>query len=80
MASIGGRAFSIDSVVRGYHIYKEIWDADIGSELACYQESSNSEDRYAVALMDDEHVVGHVPRTVSFICHLFPIHSGVILC
>ena len=80
MASIGGRAFSIDSVVRGYHIYKEIWDADIGSELPCYQESSNSEDRYAVALMDDEHVVGHVPRTISFICHLFLIHSGVILC
>ena len=48
-----GKVFSIDEVVRGYHICKDIWDADIGSELPCYPESSNREDRYAVAVMND---------------------------
>jgi len=27
-----GIAFSIDEVIRGYHIYKDNWDAEIGSE------------------------------------------------
>ena len=80
MASISVIAFSIDDVVRGYHIYKDIWSADIGSELPYCLESSNHEDRYAVAVMDDTHMVGHVPRKISFICHLFLSHSGVILC
>ena len=61
-------------------MYKDIWNADIGSELPCYPESTNSEDRYAVAIMDDTHVVGHVPRKISFICHLFLCHAGVIVC
>ena len=80
MVSIGGIAFSIDEVVRSYHIYKDMWSADIGFELPCYSESSNCEDCYAVAVMDDTHVVGHVPRKISFICCLFLSHSGVILC
>ena len=33
--------------IRGYHIYKEIWDAAIGEHLACERENSNNHDRYA---------------------------------
>jgi len=80
MASISAIAFSFDSGVRGYHIYKDILSADIGSELPCCPESSNREDRYAVAVKDDTHVVGHEPRKTFFICHRFQSHSGVILC
>ena len=40
-------AFAIDSVVRGYHIYQDIWSAEICSELPCHPESGNCEDRYA---------------------------------
>jgi len=80
MALARGRAFSINDVVRGYHVYKDIWNADIGSELPCYPESTNSKDRYAVAIMDDTHGVGHMPRKISFICHLFLCHAGVIVC
>ena len=40
-------AFVIDSVVRGYHIYQDIWCAEINSELLCHPESGNREDRYA---------------------------------
>ena len=37
-------AFAINGVVRGYHIYKEIWSAEIDSELPCCPESGNHED------------------------------------
>ena len=55
-------AFEIDSVVRGYHVYKDVWDAHIGVVLPCLPEMSNREDRYAIAVMDGDIVVGHVPR------------------
>ena len=35
--------------VRGYHVYKNIWDASIGEELACQREPSNGVDCYEVA-------------------------------
>ena len=57
-------AFEIDSVVRGYHIYKDVWNAHIGTELFCLPESSNREDCYAVVMMDGDVVVGHVPRKI----------------
>ena len=40
-------AFAIDSIVQGYHIYQDIWSAEINSELPCQPESGNREDRYA---------------------------------
>ena len=73
-------AFEIDSVVRGYHVYKDVWHANIGTELPCRPESNNREDRYAVAVMDGDFVVGHVPRKISFICNLFLRHSGLMVC
>ena len=33
-------AFEIDNVVRGYHVYKDVWNAHIGTELPCLLESS----------------------------------------
>ena len=46
--------------IRGYHIYKEIWDAAIGEHLACERENSNNHDRYAVAVTKDRTIVGHL--------------------
>ena len=64
-------AFAITSVMRGYHAYKDIWEAAIDSELPCLPEPDNREDRYAVAIMKSADVVGHVPRRVSYICNIF---------
>ena len=30
--------------VHGYHVYSDVWEATIGEELNCRQESSNSID------------------------------------
>ena len=55
----------VESAVRGYHIYKDIWSAAVGSTLSCRQERFNPHDSYAVAVIKDDVVVGHVPRNIS---------------
>ena len=74
--------FAITSAVRGYHTYKDIWDAEIDSELPCLPEPDNREDRYTVAVMNGTNVVGHVHmlRRISYICNIFIRHSGSIIC
>ena len=34
--------------IRGYHVYREIWEAAVGEELMCAREPHNSHDRYVV--------------------------------
>ena len=36
--------------VRGYHVYKEIWEVATGEVLICKRELHNVRDRYAVAV------------------------------
>jgi len=69
----------VESCVRGYHIYQEIWTPVIGEHLNCKRERDNTEDRYAVAVCKAEDVVvGHVPRTISCLCSAFIRRGGVI--
>ena len=42
--------FSIESVIRGYHEYKDVWVAVVGEELLYTREPTNREDRFAVAV------------------------------
>ena len=67
-------------MVRGYHIYKDIWDALIGEELSCEREGANYADPFAVAIIKDDNIVGHVPRKISTVCSLFLRRGGSILC
>ena len=46
-------------------------DPTIGEELQCAREDSNDKDPYAVAVMKEHDVVGHVPRRISAACSLF---------
>ena len=59
------RSFRIESTVRGHHVYKTHWRPEINEELRCEVERGNSFDRYAVAVMKDRGVVGHVPRELA---------------
>ena len=54
LMALKGIAFAIDDVVQSYHVYKDIWNADIGSEFPCHPETTNHEDRYAVVVMSHE--------------------------
>ena len=42
-------SFECNSVIRGYHIYKEIWEASYGETFHCMRETGNSFDPFAVA-------------------------------
>ena len=39
--------FRKESCVRGYYIYRELWEAAIGEDLVCQRECGNATDAYA---------------------------------
>ena len=68
--------FIVESCVRGYHYYQNIWDPVINEVLTCAREDSNPHDRYAVAVYKDTRVVGHVARKISTVAYLF-LRKGI---
>ena len=80
MAALHRVTYEIDSCVRGFHIYQDIWTPVIGEELLCEREEGNRNDRYAVSVHDVSTVVGHVPRHISTICNVFLRRGGSISC
>ena len=42
--------FQMESCVKSYHIYQELWEAVFGAELHCQRECDNSANIYAVAV------------------------------
>ena len=43
-------SFEIEAMVRGYHIYKDVWSAVIDEEFPCKQEDGNRFDLFAAAV------------------------------
>jgi len=41
----------VEAMVRGYHIYKVIWDANVGEELPCRRGLDNHQDSFAIAVL-----------------------------
>ena len=79
MGESGVDSFSIDAMIRGYHVYQEIWDPFLGEELTCQRETVNRQDPFAVALVRStpvRTVVGHVPRKISSVCSMFWLGAG----
>ena len=72
--------FVVDSVVRGHHVYKDVWTPYTGEELTIAAEESNSHDQYAMAILKATLVVGHVPRNLSRVFYFFMRHGGTIEC
>jgi len=66
--------------MRGYHIYKEVWEASLGETMVCAIESENAFDPFAVSVVRDGEIIGHVPRKISAACSLFLRHHGSITC
>ena len=63
--------------IRGYHVYKDVWDPPVGEIVVCQREDRNPRDPYVVALWKDSVTVGHVPHVISCICTLFLRHGGI---
>ena len=54
--------FAIPSSVRGYHVYKDIWEATIGENLVCQREQNNRHNPLAVAVPGYQIIAGVIAR------------------
>ena len=82
MMAVPAEHLRVESAIRGYHVYKEVWDAAIGEELLCRRETGNPNDLYAVSVVrgTDNTTVDHVPRKISVVRSLFLRKGGTIQC
>ena len=74
-------SLEVQSYVRGYHVYKDIWNPRIGEVLPLEREPNNSEDRFAVALKRTGSVVGHVPFNLAPLASAFlrrDVNKGLV--
>ena len=53
--------YEVESMVCGYQVYHNIWEAAVGQTLACQRETGNPHDPYAVLVME-----GSTRRAFSF--------------
>ena len=75
------KVFEFHSCECGHHFYKSICSPSIGEVLVCDPEFGNIEDPYAVKVVTSGGTtVGHVPRRISTLCHLFLLKNGSIIC
>ena len=66
-------------VIRGYHEYKRVWNPEMNERLSTEIETGNPHDRYAVAVVSEEHgTVGHIPKKISRLCCSFLSRGGVV--
>ena len=72
--------FFTESVIRGHHVYKDIWIPVTGEELICQHEIGNLRDPFAVSVLKGATIVGHVPHRISAICSMFLQLGGSIDC
>ena len=56
------KAFEFTSYVMGYHVYKDRWTPVKCEMLKVVVEPKNKEDKFAVAIMKDDCLVGHLPK------------------
>ena len=57
--------FAIEAIIRGYHIYKDIWESSVGKQLFCEIEENNTHNSHAVAIVKTATIVGHEPRMIA---------------
>ena len=69
--------FIIDSIIRGFHVYKSLWTPEIGKELSTVRETANTHDRFAVAIRKGTLTIGHVPAEISKVCWFFLRYNQV---
>ena len=70
----------MESCIRGFHIYKDFWTPVLREVLVCKRDKRNARDQYAVSILKDETVVGHLPMKISKVCSLFLKRRGTIQC
>ena len=69
-------SYEWSSYIRGYHDYQAVWTATIREMLLV--EPTNPYDDFAVSIVKDSAVVGHVPKYVSSVIYFFLRRVGSV--
>ncbi len=72
--------YSLESVVRGHHVYKRVWSPVMGEQLVLKCEEDNENDSRAVAVLKNDVVVGHMPRETARTVWFFLKRGGTGKC
>ena len=72
--------FTVSAMVRGYHVYQEVWEVCISEILPCIREVGHRHDPYVIAVKKDEIVVGYLSHKISCICSIFIQRGGKKCC
>ena len=76
-----GSCYEWSSYIRGYHDYQAVWTPTIRETLLLKVEPTNPYDDFAVSIVKDSAVVGHVPKYVSrVICFFLKRVESVGFC
>ena len=74
-------SFSLNSYARGYHAYMKIWNPVDGEVLVCTRETDKPHDNYAVSIIRNSYVVGHVPLGLSkTFSNFLSVPASTMLC
>ena len=74
--------FAFPCGLRGFHVYKELWNPKLNEMLETIHEENNPHDRYAVAAIRKTVsrlrpvVVGHLPREISMFTRFIILHGA----
>ena len=70
----------VESCVRGFHVYQDIWMPSTRERLPCKTEDMNPMDPYMVTIKKRMEVIGHVPHKISAACFLFIERGSTLNC
>lgn len=78
MATSEEESFQLESSVRGHHGFKSTWTPVVRQLLQVQAKAVNSHDAYAMAVILNNAVVGHLPRKFSRIAFFFSNMVGIL--
>ena len=72
---------NVNTTVRGYHVYRTVWNPTIGEGFVVLHQPGNDHDHHAMGVYRVDEpglIVGHIARENSRISHYFTMHDGKI--
>ena len=72
--------FEFQSYVTGRLVFRDIWTPTLGKKLSTASEPENHHDKYAVKVLEENEVVGHVPLDISKFCTSALLSGGTMKC
>ena len=72
--------FEFQSYVTEHHVYKDTWTPIFGKKLSTATEPEHYHNKYAVKVLKENEVVGHVPLDISKYCASALLGGGNIEC